>query len=88
MTSGFALRREICEVGRRIYQRGYVAANDGNISARIGEDRILCTPTGVSKGYMKESMLAICDMDGAQVSGEMKISSISAGRFDDRPTSA
>ena len=73
--SGFALRREVCEVGRRIYQRGYVAANDGNISVRIGEDRILCTPTGVSKGYMKESMLAICDMDGVQVSGEMKISS-------------
>ena len=36
-----------------------LAANDGNISVRIGEDRILCPPTGVSKGYMKESMLAI-----------------------------
>ena len=75
MTSAFALRKEICEVGRRIYQRGFVAANDGNISARLGPDRILCTPTGVSKGFMTEGMLAICDMDGVQVSGELKISS-------------
>ena len=68
-------RRDICEVGRRIYQRGYVAANDGNISARIGADRILCTPTGVSKGFIAEDMLAVCDMAGKQVSGQLKISS-------------
>ncbi len=74
-TSAFAARREICEMGRRIYQRGFVAANDGNLSARLGLDRILCTPTGVSKGFLTEEMLATCDMDGAQVSGPMKISS-------------
>lgn len=73
--SAFAARREICEMGRRIYQRGFVAANDGNLSARIGDDRVLCTPTGVSKGFLAEEMLAICDMEGAQVSGPMKISS-------------
>ena len=73
--SAFAARREICEMGRRIYQRGFVAANDGNLSARIGEDRVLCTPTGVSKGFLTEEMLAICDMEGTQVSGPMKISS-------------
>jgi L-fuculose-phosphate aldolase len=69
------VRREICEVGRRIYQRGYVAANDGNISVRIGEDRVLCTPTGVSKGFISEEMLCICDLEGRQVAGHLKISS-------------
>ncbi len=70
-----AIRRDICEVGRRIYQSGFVAANDGNISARMGRDRILCTPTGVSKGFMSEDMVSTCDMDGNQVAGHMKISS-------------
>ncbi len=68
-------RREICEMGRRIYQRSYVAANDGNISARIDTNKVLCTPTGVSKGYMSEDMLAICDLEGKQLSGHMRISS-------------
>ena len=75
MNSAYALRKEICEVGRRIYQRGFVAANDGNISSRMEADRVLCTPTGVSKGYLNEDMLVICDMDGQQVAGSMKISS-------------
>ena len=75
MTSAYTARREICEAGRRIYQSGYVAANDGNVSARIGEDRVLCTPTGVSKGFLTEDMLAICDLEGQQVSGRLKISS-------------
>jgi L-fuculose-phosphate aldolase len=75
MNSVYALRRDICEVGRRIYERGYVAANDGNISVRMSEDRVLCTPTGVSKGSLNEDMLSICDMDGTQVAGSMKISS-------------
>jgi L-fuculose-phosphate aldolase len=52
-----------------------VAANDGNISVRMSDDRVLCTPTGVSKGFLSEDMLAICDMDGTQVAGSMKISS-------------
>lgn len=75
MNSAYALRREICEVGRRVYQRGYVAANDGNISARMQDDRILCTPTGVSKGFITEDMLAICDLEGNQIAGSMRISS-------------
>ena len=75
MNSAYSLRKDICEVGRRVYQRGFVAANDGNISIRLEADRVLCTPTGVSKGYLNEDMLAICDMDGEQVAGSMKISS-------------
>jgi L-fuculose-phosphate aldolase len=75
MNSAYALRKDICEVGRRVYQRGFVAANDGNISVRMEENRVLSTPTGVSKGYLNEDMLSICDMDGQQVAGSMKISS-------------
>ena len=48
----FIARKQICDIGKRMYNRGYVAANDGNISVRIGRDTILCTPTGVSKGFM------------------------------------
>ena len=45
------------EIGKRIYQSGMVAANDGNLSVRISENEILCTPTGISKGYMTEECL-------------------------------
>ena len=41
------LREEMCEIGRRVYAKGFAAANDGNISYRLGEDRVLCTPTGL-----------------------------------------
>ena len=58
-----AAKEAICEVGRRMYQNGFVAANDGNISVRLGENDYLCTPTGVSKGYMTPEM--ICRVDGA-----------------------
>ena len=46
-------RRQIVEIGRLAYQKGWVAANDGNISVRLGPDRLLATPTGVSKGMME-----------------------------------
>ena len=57
-------RELICEVGRRLYNRGFAAANDGNISIRIAENRFLCTPTGVSKGFMKPEDLCIVDSNG------------------------
>ena len=40
-----AVKRQICEMGRRIYNRGYTDGNGGNISVRVGEDLVLCTPT-------------------------------------------
>jgi L-fuculose-phosphate aldolase len=63
------LRQEIVEIGRMVYQKGWVAANDGNISIRLEENRVLCTPTGVSKGMMKPEDLIICDMQGNKVEG-------------------
>ena len=64
------LREQMCEIGRRVYNKGFAAANDGNISYRLSEDRVLCTPTRVSKGFMKPDDLCIVDLDGKQVSGQ------------------
>ncbi|MBD5492758.1 MAG: class II aldolase/adducin family protein [Lachnospiraceae bacterium] len=58
------LREQICEIGRRMYDRRMVAANDGNISVRLSEEEILCTPTGVSKGFMKPEQLCLVDLSG------------------------
>jgi len=75
MPSILKLRQEIIHVGRRVYERGYVASNDGNISARIDENRILITPTGVSKGFMDPQDLVIIDLNGKLLSGQKKPSS-------------
>lgn len=63
------LREDIVQVGRLVYQKGWVAANDGNISIRLDAERILCTPTGVSKGMMHPDDLLICDMAGNKLVG-------------------
>jgi L-fuculose-phosphate aldolase len=70
-----AMREEICEIGRRVWEREYVAANDGNISVRLNESEILATPTGVSKGYLTPDMLVVIDRDGNKLRGHMKPSS-------------
>ena len=57
------IRKQICAIGERIYSNGFVAANDGNISVRMG-DEVLCTPTGVSKGYMTPDMICKVNMEG------------------------
>src|SRR4029453_8044740 len=58
------VRAEIVEIGRRLRQRGFVASNDGNISVRIGPDRLMMTPASVSKGFMTPEMMVITDLDG------------------------
>jgi len=63
------LREDIVEIGRLVYQKGWVAANDGNITIRMGRDRILATPTGVSKGMMKPDDLIVVDMKGNKIEG-------------------
>jgi L-fuculose-phosphate aldolase len=73
--SEWKVREEMCEVGRRLYNKGFAAANDGNISFRLAEDRVLCSPTRVSKGFMRPDDLCVVDMDGKQVSGKRKRSS-------------
>ena len=62
-------RTAILDIGRRMYERRYVAANDGNISIRTGENSIWVTPSGVSKGYMTDDMLIRVDLDGNVLEG-------------------
>ena len=57
-------KKAIVEYGRRIYERGMVASNDGNITIKVGDNEVWATPTGVSKGYMTEDMLIKMDLDG------------------------
>lgn len=64
-----ALRADIVEVGRRMYARGYTASNDGNISVRIGDDRLLMTPKSVCKGFMTPDMMCITDLEGRKIEG-------------------
>ncbi|WP_429150849.1 class II aldolase/adducin family protein [Anaerotaenia torta] len=64
MKSEYEIKKEICEIGKRIYNRGMVASNDGNISVKIGENEFLCTPTGVSKGFMTPEYICKVDRDG------------------------
>jgi L-fuculose-phosphate aldolase len=61
------LRADIVEVGRRLWTRGFVASNDGNISVRLGPDRLLVTPANVSKGFMSADMMVVTDLDGRVV---------------------
>ena len=70
-----AERELICRVGGLLYDRGYAAANDGNLSVRVGEDRLLITPSGVSKGRMTPDMLLVTDLDGQVVEGDWHPSS-------------
>ncbi|MBU3665577.1 MAG: class II aldolase/adducin family protein [Chthoniobacterales bacterium] len=69
------LKKEICEIGRRIWIREYSDGNGGNISARLTDNRFICTPTGVSKGFMTPDMLCMVDGEGRQVAGTWKRSS-------------
>jgi len=68
-------RADIVEVGRRLWERGYVASNDGNISVRLDEQRLITTPKNVSKGFMTLDMMVITDLDGKKIAGERDPSS-------------
>lgn len=63
-------REDIVRVGRLCWEKGWVASNDGNISIRLGPGRILCTPTGISKGMMTPGDLIIVDETGTKIAGE------------------
>ena len=65
-------RQDIVEIGRLVYQKGWVAANDGNITIRLDGERILSTPTGVSKGTMHVDDLIIVDNEGNKLQGRLE----------------
>lgn len=68
-------KKAIIDIGQRMYVRNFVAANDGNISVKTGDNEVWATPTGVSKGYMKKKMLVKVDLDGNILEGTWKPSS-------------
>lgn len=68
MVSEYEIKKQICEIGKRIYDKGMVAANDGNISVKLSENEFLCTPTGVSKGFMTPEYICKVDKNGNVIS--------------------
>ena len=64
MVNEFEIKKQICDIGRRIYNRNMVAANDGNISVKLNDNEFLCTPTGVSKGFMTPEYICKVDAEG------------------------
>ncbi|MEN1678445.1 MAG: class II aldolase/adducin family protein [Planctomycetota bacterium] len=75
MSNVHRMKQEICAIGDRIYKKGFAAANDGNITYRISENEVLCTPTMHSKGFLEPNDICTVDMDGNQIAGSKKRSS-------------
>jgi L-fuculose-phosphate aldolase len=70
--SEFKIKEQLCDIGRRIWLKGFCAGNEGNHSYRIGPDRFLCTPTGISKGNLKPDDICTVDGEGKQIAGKRK----------------
>jgi L-fuculose-phosphate aldolase len=64
-----SLKERICQIGERIWNKGYVDGNGGNITVRVGDNLVLCTPTLISKGFMTADDICMVDLDGNQVAG-------------------
>ncbi len=77
MVSEYEIKKQICDIGKRIYDRNMVAANDGNISVKLNDNEFLCTPTGVSKGFMTPDYICKVDAKGnvIQANGNFRPSS-------------
>ena len=75
MSSERQYRSQIVSFGKMLHQRGYVAAMDGNLSVRLDDQRILATPTAMSKGALRPSDLVIVDLEGRPVAGNHHVSS-------------
>ena len=73
----YEIKKQICDIGKRIYDRNMVAANDGNISVKLNDNEFLCTPTGVSKGFMTPEYICKVDAKGnvIQANGNFRPSS-------------
>lgn len=69
------IKQDMCDIGRRIYNRQFAAANDGNITVRVSENELLCTPTLHCKGYLKPEDISLVDMTGKQLAGSKPRSS-------------
>ena len=68
-------KNDIIEICKRVYANGWVAANDGNVSIKLDSSTVLCTPTGMSKGYLTTDELIKVDMEGNKIDGFLEPSS-------------
>ncbi len=75
MKSAYEIKKEICETGHILYQLGFVAANDGNISVKVSDNEYYCTPTGVSKRVLTPDMIIKVDKNGNKLEGKLNPSS-------------
>jgi L-fuculose-phosphate aldolase len=75
LSTPFQTRSLMVEFGRRLYERNHIGAAEGNLSARLPDGRILITPSGANKGFMKAEDLILCDSTGKKVQGAGKPSS-------------
>ncbi len=78
MTTAPDIRNRLVEIGRRMYERGFVAGSDGNLSARLPDGTILITPSGAAKGELASEDLVVVEPDGRLVAGVGKPSSEAA----------
>ena len=63
----WAIRQQICDIGKRIWQKSFCAGNEGNHSVKVADNRYLCTPTGISKGFLDPEDVIVCDAEGQQI---------------------
>mgnify|MGYP006268480131 CR=1 FL=1 len=67
VTNEWAIRQQICDIGKRIWTKGFCAGNEGNHSVKVADNRYLCTPTGISKGFLDPEDVIVCDAEGQQI---------------------
>jgi len=67
-----AVKERMCAMGKRMWAKGYTDGNGGNLTVRVGDNLVLCTPTLVSKGFMTPEMISLVDMEGRQLAGKYK----------------
>jgi L-fuculose-phosphate aldolase len=66
------LRERMADIGKRIWSKDYVDGNGGNLTIRVGDNLVLCTPTLISKGFMKAEDMCLVDLNGTQLAGTLK----------------
>jgi L-fuculose-phosphate aldolase len=66
------IKDRMCDIGRRMWAKDYTDGNGGNLTVRVGDNLVLCTPTLISKGFMEPADIALIDMDGKQLAGARK----------------
>jgi len=69
------VRQEIVKAARLMHARGLIAGHDGNISVKVAPNKLVCTPSGVNKGFLTEQDLVVVDLEGRKIRGEVEPSS-------------